>query len=100
MKKLKKPPEQQCLLLNGRQLQDDRTLSHYSIQSKATLVLELPSESAIGDVFCIVLHALGNGGPIVRALMTSFHLFRAVHNSIFHTTLIFIFSRLAHSLSI
>ena len=35
--KLKKPPEQQCLLLNGRQLQDDRTLSHYSIQSKATI---------------------------------------------------------------
>ena len=76
--KLQKPPEQQRLVLNGKQLQDSRTLSHYNIQSNATLILELPSELAIGDVFCIVLHALGNGDPIVSAHMTCFHFFCAV----------------------
>jgi hypothetical protein len=44
----------------------------------------LPADLAIGDVFCIVLHALGNGDPIVRARMTSFYFFRAVHIRLFH----------------
>jgi hypothetical protein len=32
---------------------------------------ELPPEEAIGDVYCIVLHALGTGDPVVSPTLKS-----------------------------
>ena len=43
------PPDKQCLLFRGRELEDDRTLSYYDIQKEYTvfLTLRLPGEMQI-----------------------------------------------------
>jgi len=66
-KQVNRPPEQQRLMLADKQLEDHCTLAHYKIDSKSTLKLELPPGLAIGDVFCIVLHSLGTGDPVVSS---------------------------------